>query len=146
MKWIRSTFLYIRAAKNPTSYNYPANMTKAELEMKLENTATIALNALERYHLIKRNTCNIQSTVYGRLMSKFYVSLETMKLFQKIKGSETMEDLLKILIQSEEFNDCKLRVNEKRPLNTLNQNSDKEGPLRFPIKGKIKTVANKLSW
>lgn len=146
MKWIRSTFLYIRAAKNPTQYSFPTAMTKSELENKLENTATIALNALERYHLIDRSDEMIKPTQFGRLMSKYYICLETMKLFQKIKGTESMEELLKVLVQSEEFSDCQLRTNEKRTLNALNRTTKKETGLRFPIKGRIKTVPAKVSW
>lgn len=121
-------------------------MTKSELENKLENTATIALNALERYHLIDRSDEMIKPTQFGRLMSKYYICLETMKLFQKIKGTESMEELLKVLVQSEEFSDCQLRTNEKRTLNALNRTTKKETGLRFPIKGRIKTVPAKVSW
>lgn len=36
MKWIQSTFLYVRAIKNPTHYGFTAHLAKDKVEKKLE--------------------------------------------------------------------------------------------------------------
>lgn len=36
MEWIRSTFLYVRAIKNPINYGLAAGMMKEKIEKKLE--------------------------------------------------------------------------------------------------------------
>ncbi|KAI6064282.1 putative ATP-dependent DNA helicase HFM1 isoform X1 [Aix galericulata] len=83
LEWIRSTFLYIRALKNPTHYET------------------------------------------GRLMAWYYIAFETVKQFFTIKGTETLNELVTMISNCTEFLDVKLRINEKKILNTLNKDKDK---------------------
>ncbi|XP_063624545.1 protein PF3D7_1417600-like [Cydia splendana] len=86
----------------------------------------------------------IESTEAGRLMSLFYMDVETMKNIMKIQGSETLERLLCIVCESHEFADMHLRVDERRCLNLLNRNN-KAATIRFPMKEKISTRQMKLN-
>ena len=36
MDWLRSTFLYVRAVKNPVNYGFTLGMTKEKIEKKLD--------------------------------------------------------------------------------------------------------------
>ncbi|KAG6528855.1 hypothetical protein ZIOFF_011047 [Zingiber officinale] len=67
----------------------------------------------------------------GRLMTKFYLKFNTMKLIVNAPGSSSVEDVLHIISRSEELSWIQLRRNEKKLLNDIN--SDKEGRLRFHV-------------
>uniref|UniRef100_A0A3P8T828 Probable ATP-dependent DNA helicase HFM1 n=1 Tax=Amphiprion percula TaxID=161767 RepID=A0A3P8T828_AMPPE len=126
LDWIRSTFLYIRALKNPTHY------------LCLKN-----LNSLSSIGLIDMDEdINIKPTA-GRLMARYCVAFDTMKQFSEVAGTENLSDLIELVSKSREFSDIQLRMNEKRPLNTLNR--DKNRVTIFPIEGKIKTSEMKVN-
>ncbi|XP_061715718.1 probable ATP-dependent DNA helicase HFM1 isoform X3 [Cydia pomonella] len=103
------------------------------------------MNSLARSGLITMDEAScIESTEAGRLMSLFYMDVETMKNIMKIEGSETLERLLWIVCESHELADMHLRVDERRCLNLLNRNN-KAPTIRFPMKGKISTRQMKLN-
>lgn len=146
MKWIQSTFLYVRANKKPTNYGFEASLNKEALEKKLQEMCVTAIEALQSAKLIDKNqSMQIKSTAYGRLMARYYVCFGTMKKFVKLKGNENLEKVLNAISNSDEFSDFKLRNNEKRPLNDVNRAKHREC-IRFPVKGKIKDVPSKISW
>lgn len=147
MEWIQSTFLYVRAYKNPGHYGFPLQLAKEKIDKKLEEMCVVAVNALERYGLVDKNQQDgftIVPTDFGRLMSRYYLALETMKVFNQIRGTESLGDLLNVLSQCHEFKDFTFRTNDKRHLNQINQ-SFGDG-IRFPMKGRIKTLNMKISW
>lgn len=145
VQWIKSTFFYVRAKKNPTRYGITNKFEKDRLEKKLEEMCLVAINALERHGLITKNCdCVIKSTPYGRLMARYYINFETIKLFGQVCGSENLPDILNLLTQSAEFSDFKLRTSDKRTLNELNRNSSRE-TIRFQIKGRVMSVPAKIS-
>uniref|UniRef100_A0A3Q3IGD2 DNA 3'-5' helicase n=1 Tax=Monopterus albus TaxID=43700 RepID=A0A3Q3IGD2_MONAL len=126
LDWIRSTFLYIRALKNPKHY------------LCLKN-----LNSLSSIGLIDMDEdINIKPTA-GRLMARYCVAFDTMKQFSKVAGTENLSDLTELLSKSIEFSDIQLRMNEKRSLNTLNK--DKNRITIFPIEGRVKTSEMKVN-
>lgn len=145
VQWIKSTFFYVRANRNPTRYGITNKFDKDRLEKKLAEMCLVSINALERHGLITKNSeCVIKSTPYGRLMARYYVNFETMKLFGQTIGNENLPGILNLLTQSAEFNDFKLRTSDKRTLNELNRKNNKE-TIRFQIKGKVMTVPAKIS-
>ncbi|XP_062834078.1 probable ATP-dependent DNA helicase HFM1 isoform X2 [Anolis carolinensis] len=129
LEWIRSTFLYIRALKNPAYY-----------ELCLKN-----LNDLSSFDLIKMDEkLYFKPTETGRLMAWYYIAFDTMKNCFMIKGTETLSELVALISSCSEFSDIKLRTNEKKTLNTLNK--DKNRPtIRYPMEGKIKTREMKVN-
>lgn len=144
MQWMHSTFLYVRAHKNPTFYGFQRGSSKEKIEKKLEEMCEISINGLEKYKMITRVE-KIVATEYGKLMARYYICFGTMKQFMKVTGKENFDELLKILAGCDEFTDFKLRSNEKRILNDLNKARNREC-IRFPMKGKIKAVPEKISW
>ncbi|KPJ15262.1 putative ATP-dependent DNA helicase HFM1 [Papilio machaon] len=94
--------------------------------------------------IMKDEVCCIQSTEAGRLLSIYYLDLETMKRIMKIKGDESLEQLLWVVCESHELSDMHLRVDERRCLNALNRNNT-AATIRFPMKGKINTRQMKLN-
>ncbi|KAF7669759.1 hypothetical protein LDENG_00124140 [Lucifuga dentata] len=145
LDWIRSTFLYIRALKNPAHYGFSADLDRYGIEAKLQELCLKNLNSLSSIGLISMDEdINIKPTEAGRLMARFCVAYDTLKQFSKVAGTETLSELIELVSKSKEFSDIQLRMNEKRPLNTLNRDKNRV-TIRFPIEGKIKTSEMKVN-
>ncbi|XP_073956521.1 uncharacterized protein [Choristoneura fumiferana] len=146
VEWLRSTFLYVRAAKDPKRYLGlpPAAPTHLILK-KIEELCVKAMNSLASSGLITMDEAScIESTEAGRLMSIFYLDVETMKNIMKIDGTENLERLLWLICESHELFDMHLRMDERRCLNLLNRNKA-AATIRFPMKGKISTRQMKMN-
>ncbi|XP_055335336.1 probable ATP-dependent DNA helicase HFM1 [Paramacrobiotus metropolitanus] len=144
LSWIQSTFLYIRVFKNPQYYGLPKEVDFGAVHNWLEEVCTECLRSLKREDLISGNGEHFQSTLKGSIMAKYYVAFDTIKLFGKLTGSESVADLISVLSEAQEFSDVQLRVNEKLPLNTLNR-SKNNVTIRFPMAGKIKNTQMKVN-
>ncbi|NXT48581.1 HFM1 helicase, partial [Pluvianellus socialis] len=145
LEWIRSTFLYIRALKNPTHYGFSSGLDKIGIEAKLQELCLKNLNDLSSFDLIRMDEANnFKPTETGRLMAWYYIAFDTVKQFFTIKGTETINELIKMISNCAEFLDVKLRTNEKKILNSLNKDKEKI-TIRFPMEGKIKTREMKIN-
>ncbi|KAL0966696.1 hypothetical protein UPYG_G00298560 [Umbra pygmaea] len=145
LDWVRSTFLYIRALKNPKYYGFSTDLDRCGIEAKLQELCLKNLNSLTSIGLISMDEdVNIKATEAGRLMARFCVAFDTMKLFNKVAGTETLPELIELIVKSREFADVQLRVNEKRPLNTLNKDKHRI-TVRYPMEGKIKNNEMKVN-
>ncbi|XP_035279407.1 probable ATP-dependent DNA helicase HFM1 isoform X1 [Anguilla anguilla] len=145
LDWIRSTFLYIRALKNPGHYGFPPDLDRAGIEMKLQELCLKNLNELAAIGLITMDEdVNFKPTEAGKLMARYYIAFETMKQFSLLCGTETQPELLQLISKSKEFSDIQLRVNEKRTLNTLNKDKNRI-TIRYPMEGKIKNNEMKVN-
>ncbi|NWX24227.1 HFM1 helicase, partial [Aegotheles bennettii] len=145
LEWIRSTFLYNRALKNPTHYGFSSGLDKIGIEAKLRELCLKNLNDLSSFDLIRMDEANnFKPTETGRLMAWYYIAFDTVKQFFTIKGTETLKELITMISNCTEFLDVKLRTNEKKILNTLNKDKDKI-TIRFPMDGKIKTREMKIN-
>ncbi|XP_066533926.1 probable ATP-dependent DNA helicase HFM1 isoform X2 [Hoplias malabaricus] len=145
LDWIRSTFLYIRALKNPTHYGFSADLDKCGIETKLQELCLRNLNSLASFQLITMDEdINIKPTESGKLMARYYVAFDTMMQFSKVTGLETLSDLIDLISKGKEFSDVQLRMNEKRTLNTLNKDKNR-ATIRYPMEGKIKSNDMKVN-
>uniref|UniRef100_UPI00398EC65E probable ATP-dependent DNA helicase HFM1 isoform X3 n=1 Tax=Pristiophorus japonicus TaxID=55135 RepID=UPI00398EC65E len=143
--WIRSTFLYIRALKNPKHYGFAAGLDRTGIEAKLQELCLKNLHALSSIGLIRMDEdINFKPTETGRLMARYCIAFDTMKLFYLVTGSETLTELVTLISNCKEFTDVQLRVNEKKILNTLNKDKNRI-TIRFPMEGKIKTNEMKVN-
>uniref|UniRef100_A0ABM5G8Q2 DNA 3'-5' helicase n=1 Tax=Pogona vitticeps TaxID=103695 RepID=A0ABM5G8Q2_9SAUR len=145
LEWIRSTFLYVRALKNPAHYGFSAGLDRTGIEEKLQELCLKNLNDLSSFDLIKMDdTLYFKPTETGRLMAWYYIAFDTMKKCFMINGTETLSELVTLISSCNEFSDIKLRTNEKRILNTLNKDKNKI-TIRYPMEGKIKTREMKVN-
>ncbi|KAM9789256.1 LOW QUALITY PROTEIN: putative ATP-dependent DNA helicase HFM1 [Neosynchiropus ocellatus] len=145
LDWIRSTFLYIRALRNPTHYGFSADMDKFGIEEKLQELCLKNLNSLSSVGLIELDEdINIKPTEAGRLMARYCIAFETMNLLSQVSETEELFDLIALLAKSREFSVIQLRMMEKRQLNTLNKDKNRT-TIRFPLEGKIKTSEMKVN-
>uniref|UniRef100_A0A4W3HMA5 Probable ATP-dependent DNA helicase HFM1 n=1 Tax=Callorhinchus milii TaxID=7868 RepID=A0A4W3HMA5_CALMI len=145
LEWIRSTFLYIRALKNPNHYDFATGINRAGIEAKLQELCLKNLHALSSIGLIKMDEeINFKPTEIGKLMARYCIAFDTMKLFQMFTGNETLAEMVTLISKCKEFTDVQLRVNEKKTLNTLNKDKNRT-TIRFPMEGKIRTNEMKVN-
>ncbi|KAM4722895.1 putative ATP-dependent DNA helicase HFM1 [Rhinophrynus dorsalis] len=145
LEWIRSTFLYIRALKNPAHYGFPENFDKMGIEAKLQELCLKNLNDLSSVGLIKMDEeVNFKPTETGKLMALYYIAFDTAKLFHRIRETETLAEMVTMISTCNEFSDIQLRTNEKKLLNSLNKDKNRV-TIRYPMEGKIKTREMKVN-
>ncbi|XP_059489970.1 probable ATP-dependent DNA helicase HFM1 isoform X2 [Neocloeon triangulifer] len=136
MSWLRSTFLYIRATKHPKSYNLPDDN---KVETHLNNICLKEMKALSSCGIVVMNGNNVEPTDAGKIMAKYCLSLQSMKLFiENVTSGMSIEEFLQVLSKCEEFKEYQLRVVEKRTLNELNK------AIRFKISGKVQSLESKV--
>ncbi|XP_065640324.1 probable ATP-dependent DNA helicase HFM1 isoform X3 [Hydra vulgaris] len=143
--WLKSTFLYRRMQENPKYYGAPEGLDKDALGKRLQAMCLLSLKTLQTLHLV---TCDssyqLKSTETGKLLARYCVDLETMKLFSTVNGNEDMADMISLLSNAEEFKEITIRQNEKKVLNMLNKDKEKV-TIRFPLSSKITSTAMKIN-
>ncbi|XP_070795506.1 probable ATP-dependent DNA helicase HFM1 [Pituophis catenifer annectens] len=145
LEWVRSTFLYIRALKNPAYYGFSAGLDRNGIEAKLQELCLKNLNDLSSLDLIKMDdNLYFKTTETGRQMAWYYIAFDTVKKCFMINGTATLSELVVLISGCSEFSDIKLRTNEKKVLNSLNKDK-KWMNIRYPMEGKIKTREMKVN-
>ena len=145
LDWLRSTFLYVRVCKNQEYYGFAKALSREKLDEKLQELCELSIAALEKQRMLTMEVDGlVASTVFGKLMSQFYMTFDTAKMFNQLKGNESQEELLSVLACAPEFKDFTIRNNDRKCLNQINDDNLK--PLRYPIRGKIKSVDLKILW
>ncbi|XP_040561022.1 probable ATP-dependent DNA helicase HFM1 isoform X9 [Gallus gallus] len=124
---------------------FSSGLDKIGIEAKLQELCLKNLNDLSSFNLIRMDKeNNFKPTETGRLMAWYYIAFDTVKQFFRIKGTETLKELVTMISNCTEFLDVKLRTNEKKILNALNKDKDKV-TIRFPMEGRIKTREMKVN-
>ncbi|XP_071110692.1 probable ATP-dependent DNA helicase HFM1 [Haliotis cracherodii] len=152
VEWTRHTFLYVRIMQNPTHYGkhfvgYPSGLDRKQVEKRLEDLCFQNLNKLADLKLVTMDeeTFAILPTETGKLMARYCIAFDTMKMFDSVSGEETIKDMLELMVSCSEFDEfVQLRNNEKATLNALNKNKNKP-TIRYPMTGRIKTKQMKTN-
>ncbi|KAF7053916.1 hypothetical protein CFC21_061721 [Triticum aestivum] len=133
IEWLKCSYLYIRIKKNPEHYGIKRGIPRDLLEKQMRDICVEKIHELGEYGLIwtDGDGFSLKPLEPGRLMTKFYLKFDTMKLIVKASACCSLEDLLHIICRSAEISWIQLRRNEKKTLNDIN--SDKEGRLRFHV-------------
>ncbi|XP_062219674.1 ATP-dependent DNA helicase MER3 homolog [Phragmites australis] len=133
IEWIKCSYLYIRIKKNPEYYGVKRGIICDLLGKQIQDICVERIHELVEYGLIWTDEDGflLQPLEPGRLMTKFYLKFDTMKLIVKASACCSLEDLLHIICHSAEITWIQLRRNEKKILNDIN--TDKEGRLIFHI-------------
>lgn len=58
-------------------------------------------------------------------MARYCVAFQSMQSFLGLRGTEGLEELVRVISQCQEFADVHLRVSEKRVLNALNKDKNR---------------------
>uniref|UniRef100_K3YZG7 DNA 3'-5' helicase n=1 Tax=Setaria italica TaxID=4555 RepID=K3YZG7_SETIT len=133
IEWIKCSYLYIRIKKNPENYGVKRGTPRDLLEKQIQGICVEKIHELVEYGLILTDEYAflLQPLEPGKLMAKFYLKFDTMKLIVKASACCSLEDLLHIICHSAEITWIQLRRNEKKVLNDIN--TDKDGRLLFHI-------------
>ncbi|KAF0931605.1 hypothetical protein E2562_005569 [Oryza meyeriana var. granulata] len=120
---------------NPQHYGIKKEIPRELLEKQMKDICVEKIHELGEYGLIWTDEDGflLKPLEPGRLMTKFYLKFDTMKLIVKASACCTLEDLLHIICHSAEITWIQLRRNEKKALNDIN--TDKEGRLQFHVVG-----------
>uniref|UniRef100_A0A7S0BN09 SEC63 domain-containing protein n=1 Tax=Rhodosorus marinus TaxID=101924 RepID=A0A7S0BN09_9RHOD len=145
MLWLKETFFWVRVKRNPGHYfgcESRTHYSDSEIETRLKELCLTALNLLSESGLIAydEDGVAISSTPAGMIMAKFYIKFSTMILIQKASGFRSVEDMLRILSEAEEFSEVTLRRSEKRVLNEINRMN----VYKLPAKERVRTRADKV--
>uniref|UniRef100_A0A0D9YV08 Helicase ATP-binding domain-containing protein n=1 Tax=Oryza glumipatula TaxID=40148 RepID=A0A0D9YV08_9ORYZ len=121
--------------QNPQHYGIKKEIPRELLEKQMKDICVEKIHELGEYGLIWTDEDGflLKPLEPGRLMTKFYLKFDTMKLIVKASACCTLEDLLHIICHSAEITWIQLRRNEKKLLNEIN--ADKEGRLWFHVVG-----------
>lgn len=121
LRWLMSTFLYIRMQKNPYHYklNNASNVTNFLTKLSIKH-----LKELEKHNFItyekKQDDKKIFSQDVGLLCSQYGLLIGTMILYNESRPPKTMENALSLLCKSFEFNnDIIVRQDEKQKLRLM---------------------------
>ncbi|KAI9496413.1 P-loop containing nucleoside triphosphate hydrolase protein, partial [Zychaea mexicana] len=153
IKWLQSTFLYVRIKKNPSRYmidhlDEEASDDKSrnpQPEQVLRDICTRSIKTLVENDLATNVTTNygakrLQATAYGTAMDRYCIKLDTMITILKAERCSSIKDVLGLVAEAEEFETMRFAAGEKPFLNSLQKNAN----IRFPISGKVATIADKV--
>ena len=122
MRWIRSTFLYIRIQKNPINYKVSDSRVVTIFLSNLCQKQIKELNENKFIEVIKNDKNTIlRSTPIGSICSQFGVLMNTViKFVQQNISQKAMENTLILLSMADEFaNDVIVRQDEKHKLKIM---------------------------
>ena len=143
--WLKSTFFFQRFMKDPEKYGFSIETSDPlKVDRELQKLCRTSVQSLANIGCVLMNDrFEVSPTGTGKLMAKYCIAYETMKMIYELKGDESMADLLMLLSNSVEFTDVALRQSEKSFLNRL---SDKKNldRIRFPLDSKVKTNSLKV--
>ncbi|XP_049885974.1 activating signal cointegrator 1 complex subunit 3 isoform X2 [Pectinophora gossypiella] len=124
VEWLSYTYLFVRMRLNPHVYGLSYDDVREEpmLETKRRQLITAAAMELDKTHMIRYddNTGDLNITDLGRTASHYYITLETMQVFNSmVRKTMTQGDVLKMLTRCSDFQQLKVRKEELTELHSL---------------------------
>ncbi|KIY72493.1 putative RNA helicase [Cylindrobasidium torrendii FP15055 ss-10] len=122
VQWLGYTYLYVRMLKSPALYGVGADYDDDGLIQKRADIIHSAAVLLEKCQLLKyeRSTGRFQSTELGRIASHYYVTHNSMMVYnQHLRPTMSMLELFRVFALSNEFKLIPVRQEEKVELAKL---------------------------
>ena len=117
IRWLRSTYLYIRVQENPLHYQIEGHEA---IQSSLLKTCMTHVNSLKEAELITVGPDGtITSLPAGSLCSQYGVMIDTMVLILHSDPPTSLKSMLDLLSLAHEFRDCVLRQEEKHKLRMM---------------------------
>ncbi|KAI8329335.1 Sec63 Brl domain-containing protein [Chlamydoabsidia padenii] len=147
VKWLKSTFLFIRVKQNPVYYQLLCSndsLANNPTDQIMNDICLKDMKLLKDHHLV--TSCDtglnskLQATFYGTTMDRFYIKFKTMISIIKPKNWNSIKDVLELVSQATEFEPYRYNANEKSALNFLRSKPD----IRFPLKSKVSSISDKV--
>ncbi|XP_029451214.1 activating signal cointegrator 1 complex subunit 3 isoform X1 [Rhinatrema bivittatum] len=114
MDYITWTYFFRRLVMNPSYYNLE-DVGHETINKFLSNLVEKSLVDLECSYCIQigEDNRNIEPLTYGRIASYYYLKHQTVRMFKdRLKSDCSVEDLLSVLTDAEEYTDLPVRHNE----------------------------------
>ncbi|KAI5286790.1 Sec63 [Ascosphaera aggregata] len=140
IKWLRSTFFFVRLRKNPKYYNLKEGADIHDEDSLLTEICERDIQQLQETKLVTTRG-SIKSTELGDIMARYYVRFTTMSLFSSLPRRASMSEILSTLSGAEEFREIRLKASEKSLYKAIN----KDPAIKYPIKIDIALPAHKIS-
>ncbi|KAI5300593.1 Sec63 [Ascosphaera atra] len=134
IRWLTSTFFFIRLRKNPRYYQLKDGADHLDEENLLRATCEKDIQLLQETRLVTSQG-KLRSTELGDAMARYYVKFETMRLLLSLPPKASVQEI------AEEFHEIRLKAGEKSLYKEINKGSG----IRFPIKIDIGLPAQKIS-
>jgi ATP-dependent DNA helicase HFM1/MER3 len=129
VEWMRSTFLFIRACKNPVRYNMPKSANAKGITDELQRRVLAGINGLAEYGMLGMAADGycFAPLRTGQIMSRHYMQFATMKALVAVNKAKdaselSLEALMLVIAKVPELI-CGLRRDEKKILNEINKSS-----------------------
>lgn len=123
VNWLGQTYLYVRMMESPNLYHVGPEYDKDKgLFNRRTDLAHSAFTILFKNGLIKYDPVegNVSSTELGKIASYYYISYDSMRLYNKhIKPFMTEIDIFRLFAQSGEFKYIPIREEEKPEIEKL---------------------------
>ena len=119
IEWLKTTFYWIRAHDNPSHYGFKSQ-NPSELQLEMINVCDEMLNKLVKGCCIKLIGNKLQDTAIGRSMARYYLAFSSIETIHKLMQTDmTMEMMLQMLAKCGDFEDVRIRMGEKKILNSF---------------------------
>ncbi|KAI9483482.1 MAG: Sec63 Brl domain-containing protein [Benjaminiella poitrasii] len=141
LKWLRSTFLYVRLTQNPIHYKLSSGPVSSD--NILQEICVKDLNLLKENNLlqISKDDQKLVATPYGLAMDRYYIKFPTMLKLLRSENPNSVRDILDLLSECyEEIDKIRFNSGEKQFLSTLKNHAS----IRFPL-SKVSSMADKIS-
>ncbi|KIJ93294.1 hypothetical protein K443DRAFT_112249 [Laccaria amethystina LaAM-08-1] len=144
VQWLGYTYLYIRMLKSPALYSVGVDYLEEDgaLVQKRADIAHSAAVLLEKCQLIKyeRSSGRFQSTELGRIASYYYVTYNSMMVYnQHLRSTMSSLELFRVFALSNEFKFVPVRQEEKLELTKLLER------VPIPVKESVEEPASKIN-
>jgi len=121
-QWLGYTYLHVRMMQNPHLYGISSGDDDAVLLQRRRDLVHSAAMILDKHNLIKydRKTGSFHTTVMGRVASHYYVSHDSIHVFNEyLKPSMSDIEIFRLFSLSGEFKQIHVREEEKLELGKL---------------------------
>ncbi|XP_068216026.1 U5 small nuclear ribonucleoprotein 200 kDa helicase [Palaemon carinicauda] len=142
VNWLGYTYLYVRMIRAGNLYAVPGENSDKYLQQHRANLIHSAALKLEKGNLIKydKKSGHFQGTELGRIASYFYITCETMGVYnQQLKPTLSEIELFRVFSQSSEFKNIMVREEEKLELKKLMER------VPIPIKESVEEPSAKVN-
>lgn len=128
LMWLSSTYLYVRARKNPAHYGITTCQT---VESWLKDKLLTSIKQLVSAGMISEDEdgFSLQPLTPGIIATEHYLKVKTMEHLCKVPPASAMYALLEVIARSDELSNVILKRSEKAALNAINKGNVIRHPL-----------------
>lgn len=103
VKWLASTFLFVRMRRNPTHYKLREGADRRDEDEMLQQICEKDIKLLRECTLITSEG-NLKATPFGEAMARYYVKFDTMKVLQSLPPKAKLSEIVSPIIDSRRQN------------------------------------------